>query len=126
MEALSRGARHATLVERDEATWARLGDNLALLCDDVSRYACIHGAALEWLDHNAEPCDIVFLDPPFEDNVLPAVLARLIETGTLAIGGLAYIETPAAVDAESLPRGITIMRQKKAGQVHYCLCERER
>ena len=126
MEALSRGARHVTLIERDQEAWQWLVANLARLCGDESRYTCTRDAALHWLPRNRGAFDIVFLDPPFDSDELGPALAALVSGNALVDGSLVYLETPVPVDASTLPAGYSMIRQKRAGQVHYCLCELQR
>lgn len=123
MEALSRGAAHVTAIEQDEATWQALGENLATLCQDAARYSCIQGNAADWLRTNRDTFDIVFLDPPFASNEMQMALEGLTEGNAVAAGGRVYLETAEAVDPALLPAPLSILRQKRAGQVHYCLCE---
>ena len=73
-EALSRGAEHATLVERDrkvvsiiKATAGRLacGDRLTIVADSVEH----------WLTRTAdEQFDLVWIDPPYSDDGIVGVL----------------------------------------------------
>lgn len=122
MEALSRGAGHVTLIERDRQTCASLKRNLLQLAGDESRFTCVNDSALNWLEGHHGAFDIVFLDPPFSGGELEPVLNALVHTGLLASEALVYLETPAPADPTNLPPSLTITRQGKAGQVHYCLC----
>lgn len=126
MEALSRGAGQATLIERDHKTWTCLGENLARLTDDRSGYRCIRGEALDWVRSSHEVFDVVFLDPPFDSIELVSVLEALVTGGNLAEDSRVYLETPTAVDSSNLPPPLVIIRQGRAGHVHYCLCANER
>jgi len=82
IEALSRGAAHATFVERSAPALAALRANLAAL-GLVERSSVRAGDALAAL-RGAETYDLVFLDPPYAmaealagqlSDALPAVLA---------------------------------------------------
>ncbi|HKH18425.1 MAG TPA: 16S rRNA (guanine(966)-N(2))-methyltransferase RsmD [Solirubrobacteraceae bacterium] len=84
LEALSRGARHATFVESAPAALAALRANLAALGADAD---VVRADALRWLraaSRGARQYDLVFLDPPYRraadlgatlSDLLPAVLA---------------------------------------------------
>ena len=63
VEALSRGAARAQFVERDGRAVQALRANLARLKAADGRVA--EADALAWLQGEAEPFDLVFLDPPF-------------------------------------------------------------
>jgi 16S rRNA (guanine966-N2)-methyltransferase len=86
LEALSRGAAHATLVERDARAVAALRRNVAtlgvervtrILPEEVRR-------AVHRLERQHERFGLVFLDPPYETELLPAALAALGTGGLLA------------------------------------------
>lgn len=82
IEALSRGARHATFVDRDARAIAVIGRNLAALELDS---ASVHRRdALTFLEAAPGPWDLIFCDPPYDDaphwaeslsRALPAVLS---------------------------------------------------
>lgn len=121
IEALSRGASKVTFVESDPETLAVLASNLRRLDGASPRYECIQARARHWLASQSAQFDIILLDPPFDGDELAGILPLVPEC--LAPGGFVYIESGAALKAEQLPEGLTIIRQKRAGQVHYCLCE---
>ena len=79
IEALSRGAVHATFVENDYRVIAVLKRNLATL--GLLTKASVHQAeAARWVElHPGEvgKADIVFLDPPYRDPILAEVLLAL-------------------------------------------------
>ncbi len=65
IESLSRGARHATFVDRDARAVAAIIRNLAALDLDC---ATVHRRdALRFVSAATGPWDIVFLDPPYDD-----------------------------------------------------------
>lgn len=94
IEALSRGARSATLVEADKRACAVIADNLSrarlqatVLCMDVFRF----------LQHPAGQADIVFADPPYskqagDRDFAAELLASSKLPESLAPGGLFILE----------------------------------
>ena len=78
IEALSRGAEHATFVERDQGAAGVLRFNLAAL-GIVEGVEVFEWDALRWLETVAGRLefDVVFLDPPYSSA--PALGARLTE-----------------------------------------------
>lgn len=119
IEALSRGAASAVLVDRDRIVVRHLQDVTRKL--EAGGASVIAADALAWLDAAKGPFDIVFLDPPFDSGCVPALLARLDEPGCLAPGALVYVERPAAEGPPSLPAGWRLHRSGKAGDVGYYL-----
>jgi 16S rRNA (guanine966-N2)-methyltransferase len=122
LEALSRGAATAILVDRDRTVVRHLQDVTRTL--DAAGATVIAADALDWLAASKGPFDIVFLDPPFDSTWLPALLGRLDEPGCLAPGAWVYVERPAAEGPPSLPAGWRLHRSGKAGDVGYYLAVR--
>jgi 16S rRNA (guanine966-N2)-methyltransferase len=122
LEALSRGAAHATFVERDRDNAARLRETVALLAPDRGRV--IQSDALAWLGGAASPHNIVFLDPPFDAGLLADAMRLLDSRGWLAPGAAVYVEMPAREGAPALPAGWRAHRSGRAGAVGYHLARR--
>ena len=86
LEALSRGAAHATFVERHRPTAAVLRANVtALRFEDRSRI--VGGDVLAWLAaHGSESFDVAFCDPPYDfpvpawDRLMGRLNARILVT----------------------------------------------
>src|SRR5574341_849527 len=79
LEALSRGAAHATFVERAAAAVAALRRNVATLALE-SRVQVLRGDVgreLERLARDGARFDIVFLDPPYEGDLVDGTVERL-------------------------------------------------
>jgi 16S rRNA (guanine966-N2)-methyltransferase len=81
---------------------------------------CFTSDALKFLAQAPTPFDVVFLDPPYASAVLADVCRRLDE-GWLQSGAFVYMETPADTGLPELPRGWSVHRTKRAGQVGYHL-----
>jgi len=90
VEALSRGAAHATFVERDAKAIAALEANVRALGLE-SRAAVARGDVVRQLERLAGPgrrFEIIFLDPPYATDDGARVLAALGDGALLAPGGL--------------------------------------
>lgn len=114
-EAASRGAARVVMVERDPASVRALQENRARLGGDAVEI--VRADALAWLDGEGGRFDVVFADPPFRQNLLPAVLARMPRR--LAEGGRVYAEADHAVEEP----GWRVLKYARAGQVHYQLLQ---
>ncbi|WP_101925843.1 MULTISPECIES: 16S rRNA (guanine(966)-N(2))-methyltransferase RsmD [Luteimonas] len=97
LEAVSRGAAHALLVERDPvlatalaATASRLPGGAAV---EVRRADALQVLATA----PSAPFDLAFVDPPFDDGLWPAVLAALPRA--LAADAWLYVESRAGQPA---------------------------
>ena len=90
IEALSRGARFATFVERDRAASGIIGDNLRRT-HLAGRAIVVRAEAIAWLTARAagsEPFDVAILDPPYaETQLLSRALEALGRPGVMAPGG---------------------------------------
>ncbi|MGB6973211.1 MAG: 16S rRNA (guanine(966)-N(2))-methyltransferase RsmD [Terracidiphilus sp.] len=96
LEAVSRGAREAVMVERDEAALKALRANVARL--GVAAACRIHASGVAaWLRRGrtkAAEFDVVFLDPPYEADEEYATALGLLGTqeGLLARGAVVVAE----------------------------------
>jgi 16S rRNA (guanine966-N2)-methyltransferase len=114
-EAVSRGAQQVVLVESDRATFQALRANAAALGCEAS-VELHHADALEFLRHVERAFDIVFLDPPFDGELLARVAGELPRL-TLP-GGSVYVESSRGIE---LPPSFRLHRQGRAGHVTYQL-----
>jgi len=115
-EAASRGAARVVMVENDRSAFAAL--EAARNRIGARAVELVQGDALSYLDQADERFDVVFLDPPFRQNALPAVLGRLERR--LAQGARVYVEA----DAPSAPdERWAELKRSRAGQVSYQLFE---
>jgi 16S rRNA (guanine966-N2)-methyltransferase len=122
LEALSRGAREAWLVERDPRQAELLRDSVTRLkAGDRAHVA--QADALAWLRAPLHGrFDVVFLDPPFAAGLWPEVLPAL--PAWLADDAWLYVE--AAVDATpALPPGWMTHREGRTREVRYALYRRD-
>jgi 16S rRNA (guanine966-N2)-methyltransferase len=93
LEALSRGAREALLVERDPALVESLRATVERLhADDEARPVRADALSLLRAPLHGR-FDVVFVDPPFDDGLWEAVLAAL--PPWLADDAWLYLESPA-------------------------------
>ncbi len=93
LEALSRGAREALLVERDPAACESLQASIDRLdARAIATVARADAAAFLRLPVHGR-FDIVFVDPPFADGLWPTVLSGL--SPWVADDACLYVESPA-------------------------------
>src|SRR4051794_26723201 len=115
-EAASRGATRVVMVESDRTAFASLEaarERIGARAVDL-----VQGDALRYLAQGGERFDVVFLDPPFRQNALPAVFAQL--EPRLADKARVYVEADAPfVSGERWAE----LKRSRAGQVSYQLFE---
>ena len=72
LEALSRGAKKATFVERDRVAQKIIDNNIKLLGVEA-RSSLVRAPLASWVKTNHEQFDIIFADPPYHDPQLSTV-----------------------------------------------------
>ncbi len=124
LEALSRGASAGLALDTNAEAAAALRGHLGTL-------QCTSGQvlltdALRYLEAQpASPFDLVFLDPPFHQDLLQNACRLLEERSWLAKDAWIYTESEAAPSSLGLPPNWRLHREKKAGAVYYALWQRE-
>jgi 16S rRNA (guanine(966)-N(2))-methyltransferase RsmD len=121
-ELASRGAARVTLVERNPALEAQLQRAKGKLGADA--VTIVRGDALAFAGSaRAQSFDVIFLDPPFDSELLGQALraaARLVSTD-----GLVYAESGAPLDEQNAAAcGLRVVRAGRAGHVHFHLLPR--
>jgi 16S rRNA (guanine(966)-N(2))-methyltransferase RsmD len=122
-EAASRGAAEVVMVERDRTVVLALQDNAKTL--QAASVEVVRADALEFLAQDRRAYDVVFVDPPYVLWEQPsAALATLLVQlrNRLAPGARVYLESP---DFPELAPGWRMLKQGRAGAVHYQLLEGE-
>ena len=123
LEALSRGSRDVVFVERNKIIAESLHASGAIL--DTKAIHVVTADALQWLQQSdTHPFDIVFLDPPYDSDLLTPCSALLEKREWLAPGAMIYLEGNAKHLTE-IPDIWQVFRSKKAGQVGYYLARRD-
>lgn len=122
LEALSRGAAHATFVERDRRVVRQLQKVCLDLDIDSAKVHIVNADAIGWLKRQRNSWDIVFVDPPFEEllyykEVLANIEPRLKEEG------LVYLECSKRDTIEI--SGFEVWKQSTMGEVQATLLRRE-
>jgi 16S rRNA (guanine966-N2)-methyltransferase len=117
LEALSRGASHVTFVDdgrvaqgliRKNIDLTRSAGQATLLRSDVARIG----------PNPADPCDLVFLDPPYGKTLGEKALQATEQGGWIAPGALIVWEENAPMTA---PHGYDLQDTRKYGDTHITL-----
>ncbi len=124
LEALSRGASQAQALDASDVAVSSLKEHLGTL-------RCTNGQvrtadALRYLETQAaSEYDVVFLDPPFNQNLLPTVCTLLEERQWLAPDAWIYTESETAPSSLGLPGAWRLAPgARNAGRVYYALWHR--
>lgn len=123
LEALSRYAASATLLEMDRSVSQQLQQNLTTL--KATNAKVVNTNALAFLAQQGTPHDVVFIDPPFRKGLLEETLTLLENNGWLADDALIYVESEVENGLPPVPVHWDLHREQVAGQVAYRLYHRE-
>ena len=115
-EAASRGASRVVLIESDRIALQALQASRAAL--GAAQVEIVGASAEAYLEHARERFDVVFLDPPFRQNAVPGLLARLPRI--LSARARVYAECATPVEARANWREL---KRSRAGGVSYQLFE---
>jgi len=122
-ESLSRGASEAVMLEKHAKAAKQLKLNAQTLGTTEAKIVATD--ALTWIEHESEPFDIVYLDPPFNKGLLPKAIERLDERGLIKNNGWIYLESEASLADLPIPKHWRLHREKKAGMVMLRLFQAE-
>lgn len=123
LEALSRGASHALLVESEARAARVIRDNIvALRVGTAARLITGRVSQVVSAPPEGEPYDVVFADPPYAlpDDELTGVQHALMDNGWLAPDAVVVIERAARTAVRGAPLtwvdGITADRSRRYGE----------
>lgn len=130
LEALSRGASQATLIDLSAVATKQLQANLQTL--NASNGNAIQADVQRWLSQQSseqnsddQQYDLVFMDPPFRKELAAACCELLESQELLTKRAMIYVETESELTVLQVPENWHLHREKNAGQVTYRLYMRE-
>ena len=98
LEALSRGAAHAVFIDRDPAALRLARRNLAAAKETAQ--ATFIAADATRPPPADQPCTLVFLDPPYDQEALEPAVAALAKAGWIGPGAIVVAEVDRRRDPE--------------------------
>ncbi|WP_348708661.1 16S rRNA (guanine(966)-N(2))-methyltransferase RsmD [uncultured Pseudoalteromonas sp.] len=124
-EALSRFAERAVFFELDKGAANQLQENISTL--KLDNAAIKQGNSLSLLDQNTqnEQFDLIFVDPPFRQNLAEKSCFLLEKNNWLSAQALIYVEVESELSDLDTPDNWMLLKEKTAGQVICRLYQRE-
>lgn len=122
LESLSRGAKSVQFVDQDKKVCQQIDQNLAVLKSENGTTFC--GTAEQFLRQTDVTYDVIFLDPPFQKNLMQKICDKLENSSCLSPRATIYLEAEFPLEEIELPTTWKMIRSKKAGAVFYGLVER--
>ena len=122
LEALSRGAERAVLVDkskdavdiiRKNVELTRMKESAAVVCADITDYLKRMAGR--------ECYDIVFLDPPYKSDMLKKTLGCLISYNMLKESSLVVCESGEPLELSELEEHLQIIKSARYGIAHITL-----
>lgn len=123
IEAVSRGAAQAVLVEKHPIVVNNLRRQLKIL--NSPDLELIQADALDYIHISApRQFNLVFLDPPFRQNLLELSCEYLEQFQWLAAQAYIYIEMEAELITLKFPPTWQLLKDQRSGQIRYCLLQK--
>jgi 16S rRNA (guanine966-N2)-methyltransferase len=120
LESVSRGAEYVLMLDRSAEVVTRIRSNAELL--GLKGVQVEQVDSLKWLDQRpTQPFDIVFVDPPFADDLMADCCQRLAAGGWLKPNARIYLETDARFGLPRLPTDWEQRKEQQAGRVAFYL-----
>ncbi|MGI4879035.1 MAG: 16S rRNA (guanine(966)-N(2))-methyltransferase RsmD [Janthinobacterium lividum] len=116
LEALSRGAAHATFVENDRVAIAVLKANIARCGADAA--ATVLPQPVQAVGRAPAPFDLLLLDPPYGEGLALPALARLLEYGWIAPHALVSVETKKGEQVDPPGFVVDVVRDHGKARLH--------
>ena len=131
LECLSRGAKEVIFLEQHPLAAKHIKTHCNALLNQEncsSSASVIQCNSIAWLKKptiDKHSLDLVFIDPPFADDLWKAAIEALDKAQILKAGGLIYIETPRG-QRLTTPHSWKCIKEKSSGEVCFRLfCYRE-
>ena len=119
-ESLSRGAKSVDFVEPVSAVAKTIEDNIvSLQAQSIADVHCMSAAAF-LAKQTSMKYDLVFLDPPYQSQLLQPAIDQLSSGDWLNRSASVYVEQERG-GSLNFPDGWFLYREGKAGQSHYAV-----
>ena len=123
LEALSRGAEHCTFVEQRRDAAALIRENLKT-CRLGDSAHVVQGEALDFLTCCREKFDVIFLDPPYQSDLLQRSLELIQKFDILSEHGIIIGETAAELPFPALNAPYEVGKEYRYGKIKLVVCHR--
>ena len=120
-EALSRGASEALLLDSSSAAVGNLQQNILVL-DIGSRMQAQCTDALSFfsapdIGDNPSSFDLIFLDPPFQEDLLDSAIEKLNCSQLISANATIYLELGSRKGLPKVPGNWDLLKEKSQGEV---------
>ena len=128
LEAVSRGAKHAVLNDRNPDCIGIIRKNIETLgFSETARTLNLdYEAAIERLTQEGASFDLAFLDPPYREGLSENAVRLLFEKRLMKPGGTVVLEHASDLVPQDAPGVYRVKRTKRFGKCGYSLIEEDR
>ena len=123
LEALSRGAKKVTFVEKNKDYLQKIKKvYLEMSQKEDCDFYCAE--CLEWVQNKSSKAkyDLIFIDPPFNKNLIDNLLSNILRRKLLSESGKIYFEFEKKLDLK-IPESLDLKKKKSLGKKSYVLAE---
>ena len=123
LEALSRGAKKVTFVEKNKDYLQKIKKVYLEMSEKKNcDFFCVE--CLEWVQKNSSKTkyDLIFIDPPFNKNLIDNLLSNILRRKLLAENGKIYFEFEKKLELK-IPKSLCLKKKKSLGKKSYVLAE---
>ena len=123
LEALSRGAKKVTFVEQNKEYLKKIKKvYIGMTEKEDCDFFCAE--CLDWVKNNNSQTkyDLIFIDPPFNKNLIDDLLATILRKELLSKNGRIYFEFEKKLDFK-IPKSLNLKKEKSLGKKSYVLAE---
>ena len=123
LEALSRGAEHCTFVDQRREAAALVKENVKL-CRFEGQARVVQGESQAFLRACGEKFDVIFLDPPYQTNLLEQCIEKITRFDILREHGIIVCESGTEWTIPPLEPPYEAGREYRYGQIKLTVCRR--
>ena len=123
LEALSRGAEHCTFVDQRREAAALVKENVKL-CRFEGQARVVQGESQDFLRACGEKFDVIFLDPPYQTNLLEQCIEKITRFDILREHGIIVCESGTEWTIPPLEPPYEAGREYRYGQIKLTVCRR--
>ena len=123
LEALSRGAKKVTFVEQNKEYLKKIKKvYIGMTEKEDCDFFCAE--CLDWVKNNNSQTkyDLIFIDPPFNKNLIDDLLTTILKKELLSNNGKIYFEFEKKLDFK-IPKSLNLKKEKSLGKKSYVLAE---
>ena len=114
-ESLSRGAAQIELIEKEPKTFKTILENISQL--NATEINAINQDSFDYLTSTQKKFDIVFVDPPFNKELVQKSIDMIADRDNLNPDAYIYLETESSLTQLEIPSNWKLFKEKKISNV---------